>query len=220
VGAEAAFYLLAAGAVLTALGVMLSRNVVHAALLMVANFGLTAALYLLLQAPFLAAAQLIVYAGAIMVLFLFVIMLLGTREVGLDESLVGHRPLAIVAVVLLIGLLTVGVIGRLPAVTPEGASARTAVPALAPGQPDLAFGSPAAVGEALMRRHMLGLEIVSILLLVAMLGVVVLARPGGDGGAVPAAATDNAAVAAGGAASPTRAPAGGPMDEDGGSVGG
>lgn len=63
----------------SALGMVLARNMVHGVLFMVGNFVLTAVLYLLLNAPFIAAVQVIVYAGAIMVLFLFVVMLLGAR---------------------------------------------------------------------------------------------------------------------------------------------
>ena len=74
------FFLLALVAVAAALGMLLSRNAVYAALFLVLNFATVAVLYLILGAPFIALAQITVYAGAIMVLFLFVIMLLGAEK--------------------------------------------------------------------------------------------------------------------------------------------
>ena len=87
-----------------ALAMILSSNAVHSALFLVLNFTAVAVLYLLLQAPFLAMIQITVYAGAIMVLFLFVIMLLG-GEPGIVEhdALTWQRPLAIVLGLLLLG---------------------------------------------------------------------------------------------------------------------
>jgi len=74
------FYVLAVAAVATAAGLLLSRNSVYAALFLVLNFATVAVFYLLLGAPFIALVQVTVYAGAIMVLFLFVIMLLGAEK--------------------------------------------------------------------------------------------------------------------------------------------
>jgi NADH-quinone oxidoreductase subunit J len=91
------FWVFAPISIASAIGMLLVRNAVHAALFLVVNFFCLAVFYLLLDAPFLFAVQIVVYAGAIMVLFLFVIMLLGVDR---DESLVEHlraqRPLAIV----------------------------------------------------------------------------------------------------------------------------
>jgi NADH-quinone oxidoreductase subunit J len=167
---SAVFYLVAGGAVLTALGVVLARNVVHAVLYMVANFALTAVLYLMLHAPFVAVAQVAVYAGAIMVLFLFVVMLLGRHEADLGEPLRGQRPLGLVLVALLAALLVSVVINGMPAAPP--AAGGVAVPVTLPDE----FGSPAAIGDALFRYHVLSFEIISVLLLVAILGAVVLAH--------------------------------------------
>ncbi|TMC58567.1 MAG: NADH-quinone oxidoreductase subunit J, partial [Chloroflexi bacterium] len=77
---QAVFYLVSALAILAALAIVAAKNAVHAALFMVANFALVAVLYLLLRASFIATIQVIVYAGAIMVLFLFVIMMLNVSE--------------------------------------------------------------------------------------------------------------------------------------------
>ena len=95
----------------SALGMLLSRSAVYAALFLVLNFGTVAVFYILLNAPFIAMSQVSVYAGAIMVLFLFVIMLLGTRIAAALES----AALAAAGWPLLLALVLVGR-GRLPAV--------------------------------------------------------------------------------------------------------
>ena len=77
--------LLGAVSIASALGLLLSRNAIYAALFLVLNFGVGAVIYLLLNAPFLAVVQVSVYAGAIMVLFLFVIMLLGAERLSPAE---------------------------------------------------------------------------------------------------------------------------------------
>src|SRR3954468_4549664 len=91
------FWVFAPIAIGAAVAMLLMRNVVHAALFLVLNFGCIAVMFLLLDAPFLFAVQIIVYAGAIMVLFLFVIMLLGVDRTDVrTERLFLQRPLAIV----------------------------------------------------------------------------------------------------------------------------
>jgi NADH-quinone oxidoreductase subunit J len=185
-GLDPAFLIVGALAIVTAVGMILAKNVVHSALFMVAHFGLTAVLYLLLSAPFLAAAQLIVYAGAIMVLVLFVVMLLGRQEALLDEPITGQRWLAFAALAVLgVALVRVAAFG-VPA-APDGGTA--VVP------PE--FGSPAAMGDALYTQWVLPFEVVSLVLLVAMIGAVVIAhfqrRPRNekaDGAAIAADATD------------------------------
>ncbi|MBT3712349.1 MAG: NADH-quinone oxidoreductase subunit J, partial [Anaerolineae bacterium] len=97
------FIILALVAIATALGMLLSRNAVYSALFLVLNFATVAVFYLLLGAPFIAITQVTVYAGAIMVLFLFVIMLLGTEELPESDKLPWQRPVAIgLAVVLMV----------------------------------------------------------------------------------------------------------------------
>ena len=81
------FIILAAIAITAALAMVTSRNAVHAALFLVINFGAIATFYVVLNAPFLAMVQVAVYAGAIMVLFLFVIMLLGAERLGGSSKL-------------------------------------------------------------------------------------------------------------------------------------
>ena len=84
------FFILAIIAVAAALGMLLSRSAIYSALFLVLNFGVVAVFYILLNAPFIALAQVSVYAGAIMVLFLFVIMLLGTETFRLRRLCPGR----------------------------------------------------------------------------------------------------------------------------------
>jgi len=111
--AYAAFFAIAAIAVGSALGLILRRNAIHGALFLVVNLGSIAALYLTLGAEFLAAAQVIVYAGAIMVLFVFAIMVLipGKEETGPDPRRVA-RLVAVPVGVLLLLLLVFVVVAR------------------------------------------------------------------------------------------------------------
>ena len=159
-----AFFVLAGLAVGSALAMITARNLVHGVMFMVGNFAAVAVLYLFLEAPFLAAVQVAVYAGAIMVLFLFVVMLIGQREVTLSERLIGQRWLGVLlSVVLLVGLLSVVAVDQL-----------TGRVASVPG--GLAQNNPQQVGELLYTKYIFPFEIVSVLLLVAMIGAVVLAR--------------------------------------------
>lgn len=162
-GEALAVYVLAALALVSALGVVAARQPIHAALWMVANFGVTAVLYLALHAPFVAAAQLIVYAGAIMVLFVFVVMLFGPRTAALDEPLGGQRPLVLAALAVLGAVLVRAVVGGA-----DGAGASSA--------PTPGFGSARAIGEVLFRDWVLPFELMGLLLLAAVIGVVAIAR--------------------------------------------
>jgi NADH-quinone oxidoreductase subunit J len=155
-----AFSVLAAITLLSALAMIASRNAIHAALFLVVNFSAIAVLYLALNAPFLAMVQIAVYAGAIMVLFLFVIMLLGAERLEPQSRLEWQHPLAILlALALLVegGYLFFERLGS----GPEIAAA-------------LADSSPRAVAEVLFNRYLFPFEVTSVLLLVAMVGAVVL----------------------------------------------
>jgi len=156
--------LLGAVSVASALGLLLSRNAIYAALFLVLNFGVGAVIYLLLNAPFLAVVQVSVYAGAIMVLFLFVIMLLGAERLSPAEDLPGasfQRPLSIGLGAALLGLAAYVLFVRQP-------------PATASAPP--VDSSPTAVGLALFSDYLFPFEVVSVLLLVAMIGAVILTR--------------------------------------------
>jgi len=158
------FLILALVAIAAALGMLISRNAVYSALFLVLNFATVAVFFLLLNAPFIAVAQVSVYTGAIMVLFLFVIMLLGAERAGTVQSIRWQIPLAItLAVILLLetGYILLAQRGLLPPVTTQ----------LAPE-----FGSPAKVGTELYTNYLLPFEITSVLLLVAMVGAVILTK--------------------------------------------
>jgi NADH-quinone oxidoreductase subunit J len=156
------FFGLAAVAVWTAACMLLSRNAVYSALFLVLNFMTVAVFFLLLNAAFIALMQVTVYAGAIMVLFLFVIMLLGAERIETGASLPWQAPVAMALTVLLLGLMALALLQA-----PETA----ALPFVGP-----TFGSPTAVGELLFSDYVLPFEVTSLLLLVAMVGAIVLTR--------------------------------------------
>lgn len=156
------FIVLALVAIASALGMLISRNAIYSALFLVLNFATVAVFFLLLDAPFIAVAQVSVYTGAIMVLFLFVIMLLGAERAGLIQAIRWQIPLAIaLAIVLMLEAVFI-LLGQ-----------RGVVPMITTQLPQ-DFGSPAAVGSLLFSSYLLPFEITSVLLLVAMVGAIVL----------------------------------------------
>ncbi len=157
------FLALAVVCIATALGMLLSRSAVYSALFLVLNFGTVAVFYILLNAPFIALSQVTVYAGAIMVLFLFVIMLLGTEQLPRTNVLPWQRPLAILLAAALV--LEAGYVLFLRGV-PGGS-----IPAL-----NDQFGTPQAIGMSLFSRYLLPFEVTSVLLLIAMVGAIVLTQ--------------------------------------------
>ncbi|MEW6084918.1 MAG: NADH-quinone oxidoreductase subunit J [Chloroflexota bacterium] len=160
------FLLLSLVAIASALGMLLSRNAVYSALFLVLNFITVAVFYLLLGAPFIAMAQITVYAGAIMVLFLFVIMLLGAESLPKSEALPWQRPLAIGLSVLLFVEAAYLLVTK----------ARPAGNVLAPEAAVNATENLQQLGIALFTEYLLPFEVVSILLLVAMVGAIVLTK--------------------------------------------
>ena len=155
------FILLAAVAVLSAGFMLASRNAVHSALYLVLNFATVAVFFLLLGAPFIAMMQVTVYAGAIMVLFLFVIMLLDLKE----EERRKVKKLGLVAGLISVGAIVAIFVRSLIATNPgKDLPAPTAV------------GDTATLGKMLFTSYLLPFEIVSILLLVAMVGVILLSK--------------------------------------------
>ena len=137
---------------------------------LVVNFFTIAVFYLLLGAPFLFAVQVIVYAGAIMVLFLFVIMLLGVdREESLVERLRAQRPLA-----LGVGVL---ILAELVAAIRAGVGLSTRVPTDFTAN---ASGNPQALSEVLFRSYVFPFEVTSVLLIVAAVAAMVLAQRGAE----------------------------------------
>lgn len=149
--------------IVSALGMLLSRSAVYSALNLIINLVTIAVFYLILGAPFISLAQIAIYAGAIMVLFLFVIMLLGAEHLGAEPVLPWQLPLAIVlGAVLMIEVVFLSVtrLGKLssPGIFPKD------------------FGSPQAVGAALFSSYLLPFEVISIILLVAIIGAIVLTK--------------------------------------------
>ena len=163
------FIFLGAIAVAAALGVILIRRTIYSALCLLVNFCSLAGLYLLLNAQFLAAAQVIVYAGAIVVLFLFATMLLGGGEETRGTSNVKRKTSSVLAIVLAVVLLVeVGYIlisgtltGTHGADTPE-AIARV--------------GNVQAIGRLLFTDYLLAFELAAVLLLIGIVGAVVLSK--------------------------------------------
>ena len=159
------FLVLALVAVGTALGMLLSRNAVYSALFLVLNFGAVAVFYLLLGAPFIAMAQITVYAGAIMVLFLFVIMLFGTDQIPeMQDWKKFIAPAALAAVLVFETVYLLALRGR-----PAGEIAR-------PAESVNAMQAMRDLGDVLFHQYLLPFEVTSILLLVAMVGAIVLSK--------------------------------------------
>jgi NADH-quinone oxidoreductase subunit J len=159
------FWPMAVLALSSAMIVIVTPNAVHAALALVANLFSIAVLYLLLDAHFLAAAQVMVYAGAIVVLFLFVIMLLGVdRREDLKEKVPGQRTIGLAAV-LGLGAISVLVVRAVYATTTFG---------------DLSTanegGNVEALGRLLFTRYLWPFEVVSVLLIIAAIAAMILGR--------------------------------------------
>jgi NADH-quinone oxidoreductase subunit J len=161
------FILVGAVSLSAAIGVVLSRQPVHSALFLLTNFATLAVLYVTLEAQFLAAAQVIIYAGGIVILILFVIMLVGGDT---NDIQAGHRTWSRyvglgLGLLLLVSLVYSIVQGR--AVPPDPAA--------------VAGGLPAAIGLVLYTQYILPFEMVAVLLLVGLLAALVLARHGSVG---------------------------------------
>lgn len=184
---ETAVFLIAGAiALVGAVGVVASRNPVHAALSLVMTLFAVAVLFVAQEAHLLAAVQVIVYAGAIVVLFLFVLMLLGVdRAENLEvEPIAGQRPVAL-AVGLGVVVLTVVAV----AVTTDGVTG--AVAAVGALEEETVRANIDQVAEVLFTDYVLAFELTALLLTVAVVGAVVMARrPDGEPQPLPASALD------------------------------
>jgi len=164
------FFIFGAVCIGAAINLLVQKHPINSALSLIVVMGSLALLYLLLGAEFVAAVQIIVYAGAVMVLFVFVIMLLNAGE---EEVLPHTSRVAIMLGVpsLIVGLaISVWVIGRF-----------AGLDRISIGGPEIlsgteAFGNPQAIARLLFRDFLLPFEVTSILILIAILGAVVLAR--------------------------------------------
>ncbi len=157
------FYLFSVVAVAAAIGMILGRNATYSVLLAVVNFAMVAMLYLMLGAPFLAAVQIIVYAGAILVLFLFVVMLMGNDPGPTWEHIPLQRPLGLLFTIALIA-------GLVPIVALQNVTGPRS------GQMMTGDDNPTRIGEALFSGYVLPFEVTSLILLVAIIGAIVLAK--------------------------------------------
>ena len=165
---ETAFYLFGAIAIGASLLVIAQRNPVYSVLLLIASFGALSGLYVLLDAPFVAVIQIIVYAGAIMVLFLFVVMLLNAPQEDTEHDVRMHPfrgpgPMRFGAV-LALGLAAE--LGWALTRTPGDSAAFGGTP----------VSSVSAIGRVLFTEYAFAFEVTSILILVAMVGAGLLAR--------------------------------------------
>ena len=161
VGDQIAFWILAAFITFFAVFTMTRRNPVTAVMSLVATFFGLAAMYATLSAHFLAVLQVLVYAGAIMVLFIFVVMILNREEV----APLALRPLRVLGVLAGVYLF----VKFIDVVSFE-------LPAAVPAPPSDTFGTVAAVGQMLFKEFLYPFEAISVLLLVSIIGGVVISR--------------------------------------------
>ncbi len=160
------FYFFAGIALIAAANVLAQRRVFYSALSLIVCLSAVAGIYLILEAPFIAAVQVILYAGAIMVLFLFVIMLLDPFSAGALHD--KKKSLAYIGA--LLGTATMSLFYAL-----LRAYDQTRVPRFADRAPE-GFGSVKYIGEILFKDYMLPFEATSVLILVAIIGTVILAK--------------------------------------------
>lgn len=164
------FYVVAAVTVAGGIGVIAFRSPVHSALSLLGTFFMVAILFVLQHAEFLAAVQVLVYAGGIVVLYLFVIMLVRVKELRPEDAfLSGVAPLAVLAGVLVGALVAIGILlGSMAAGPGDAAAVRSVGGEL--------LGNTEAVGWELYSRYLVPFEVVSLVLLVAMIGAIVFGR--------------------------------------------
>ena len=167
----ATFYYMAAASIASALLAVTRKNPVHSMLWVLALFLHVAGIFLLLSAEFLAAVQVIVYAGAILIFYLFVVMVLDLPEEEAGPRFGNHWPLAAAAGLSVAALAWLAQPGTLDSVGAVAAPAARSVAAGGPPQ-----GSLAEVGMALFGPFALPFEIASLLLLAAIVGAIVIAR--------------------------------------------
>lgn len=162
------FLILAVIAVAAALAMVISDNSVYSAIFLVLNFAVVSVFYLILNAPFIAMVQVTVYAGAIMVLFIFVIMLLGAEKLtGYNKTFAWQQPVAVLLGLALLGVAAFGLIAQGGGgAAPEAFSAALVE----------SFGSPLELGKQLFTSYLFPFEVTSVLLLVAMVGAIVLTK--------------------------------------------
>ena len=157
------FGIVGAIALVTALAMLTSRNAIYSALFLVLTMCSIAVFFLILGGPFIAVVQVSVYAGAIMVLFLFVIMLLGAEHTPGEQNLPWQPAVAIIFAILLLGMTGYTLW-------------RTAPWSAAGAAPAAMLGSVESIGQRLFSTYLFPFEVTSVLLLVALVGAVVMTR--------------------------------------------
>jgi NADH:ubiquinone oxidoreductase subunit 6 (subunit J) len=162
---QVVFFIAAIGALTGAIGVVMVRNPFYSVLCLVVHLISLAALFLLLEAQFVAAAQVIVYAGAVMVLYVFVVAYVGGRDEPLGGTGTALRIVGPLFALALAIELCIAVLGSAVA----GISSRGA-------HIHLLFGTPRQIGTLFLTKYLFPFEVASLLLLVAAVGAVVLAR--------------------------------------------
>jgi NADH-quinone oxidoreductase subunit J len=161
------FYTFAGVAIVSAMMVVMNKNVLHAALFLILTFFCVAAIYIILRAEFLAAVQVLLYVGAIMALFIFTVLLINVMQAQFLRQFHGQRPLAAILVVALLAetifLLFSDFRGSFPLMqeTPPETVGRAGLE---------------TVSQLLLTDYLLVFEVASVLLLAALIGAVVLAR--------------------------------------------
>ncbi|HRK63255.1 MAG TPA: NADH-quinone oxidoreductase subunit J [Terricaulis sp.] len=170
--AAIAFYVLAAVAVISAFAVIAARNPVHSVLFLILTFFTAAGLFVLMGAEFLAMLLVVVYVGAVAVLFLFVVMMLDVDFVELKQGFLQYMPIG--------GLIALALLAELGLV----AGAAMATPQRAPlalGEGEAAITNAEAIGQVLYTDYLLVFQLAGLVLFVAMIGAIVLTlrrRPG------------------------------------------
>ncbi len=175
--AEVFFFFAAIGAVGGALGTVMLRDAFYSVLALVTHLIFLAMLFLLLRAEFVAAAQVIVYAGAVMVLYVFVVGYVGGLEAGLaGRSGPAMRVISVLFALALFVELTIALIGTgLEAFNTKGAEYQPLTEAQR-GAGEGGFGEPAEIGRLFLTDYLVAFEVASLLLLIAAVGAVILAR--------------------------------------------
>ena len=162
------FYIFAALSVFGALGVLFLKNPIHCALSLVGTFFCLGSIYVMLNAEFVAVIQVLIYAGAIMVLFLFVLMLLSSRDTEMSSNKWTTGKI-------LAGLLSLGIFVQI-AYLFTGNELKLGTKGEYPIEVVEEIGSIALIGRLLFTDYILSFEIIVILLLVAVIGAVVIAK--------------------------------------------